>query len=215
MNVETITMDKEEARERLRGYRTALHKSADEEYQAVAAGYEAMAAGYPIINYSAAIEDAPRDEKGRPMLAIARADMRQVRFEWRQGRTEADFSTLPRDLGRWQGFERWDYMGRWPHGLMVRRVDLGRTHDSGFRVDGYALVPLVPAEALNTIGGTSRLKDHLILWDVEAWSDTIIGAKPDIDPFLLRPIHGDLCAIVAQWDLTELERAVMRGRAVL
>lgn len=33
------------------------------------------------------------------------------------------------------------------------------------------------------------------------------------DPYLLRPIHGDLCAVVAAWDLTELERSVMAGRA--
>lgn len=26
------------------------------------------------------------------------------------------------------------------------------------------------------------------------------------------PIHGDLCAVVAAWDLTELERAVMVAR---
>ncbi len=53
---------------------------------------------------------------------------------------------------------------------------------------------------------------HLILWEVKRWSSQRITAEPDRDPLLLRQIGGDLYAIMAQWDLTELERLVMRGR---
>ncbi|MGH3300400.1 MAG: hypothetical protein ACRDOK_01755 [Streptosporangiaceae bacterium] len=35
---------------------------------------------------------------------------------------------------------------------------------------------------------------------------------PPRDPALLRWIRGDLWAVVAQWDLTELERAVLSSR---
>lgn len=215
--MDTITMDPQEARDRARVYRKALHRSAEEEYRAVLAGLEAMGEGYPVINYSVAIRDAPVDDRGRPMLAVARANARQVAFR-HQGGTSATFSTLPRSLGQNRGQHTWDYVARFPTGLMVRRVELARAPQVQTRweaVDGFALVPLVPPEALTAIGGTSRLVSHLILWEVEEWADNVIGAKPDIDPLLLRPIHGDLCAVVAQWDLTELERSVMASRAVV
>jgi hypothetical protein len=32
-----------------------------------------------------------------------------------------------------------------------------------------------------------------------------------VDPILLRPIGGDLYAVVAQWDLTEIERTIIAG----
>jgi hypothetical protein len=35
------------------------------------------------------------------------------------------------------------------------------------------------------------------------------------DPALLRHVRGDLWAVLATWDLTELERLVLTQRAVL
>lgn len=209
MNVQTIEMDPQEARERLREYRTALHRSADEEYQAAAAGYEELAKGTPLLQYGPAIAGAPQDEQARPMLAIARADRTQVEFVWRRG-TRATFTTT--SLGRWD-----QRLGE-DHQLILdieMREPHGRTYGQGWidTVRGYALVPMVPPAALRACGGRSNLRDHLILWEVEKWSDSPLRAIPDRDPYLLRPIHGDLCAVVAEWDLTELERSVMAGRA--
>jgi hypothetical protein len=196
MNVETITMDPTEARERLRAYRGALHKRADAEYEAAAAGYEALAEGTPLVRYEQAIRTCPRDEKGRPMLAIARADRQQVLMRW-SGRT-ATFDA---------------------HAQQARRrsatlaIDVNMMAVAREWTRGYALVPMVPPEGMDKLGGALNLRDHLILWEVEEWADLRIGAVPDRDPLLLRPIHGDLCAVVHAWDLTDLERAVMAGRA--
>lgn len=203
MNVDTITMDPQEARDRLREYRTALHRSADEEYRAAAAGYEALADGTPLLRYGPAIANAPRDEKHRPMLAIARADRTQVCVS---------------ASARWQGSVIWfDCTARFrqavaENSLLLLDVPTDRPHALQMS-DGYALVPMVPPHALNACGGRSRLRDHLVLWEIEGWADRPIQAVPDRDPYLLRPIHGDLCAVVAEWDLTELERSVMAGRA--
>lgn len=207
MNVPTITMDPAEAQARLDEYRASLVRSADAEYEAAVAGYEALAEGTPVVQYGPAIAAAPVDEKGRPMLAIARADRRQVEFEWFGTSRSARFNTAK--VSRWalpagSLLDLWTPMGRL-HGLEDRH---------GYRqtVRGYALVPMVPPHALKAAGGRSRLRDHVILWEVEEWADQPIQALPDRDPLLLRPIHGDLCAVVAQWDLTDLERAVMAGR---
>lgn len=208
MNVDLLTMDKAEAMERLEAYRAALRRTADEEYFAVAAGLEAMAQGYPVINYARAIADGGVDEKGRPRLAVARADRSQVEVD--RNRDWVEFSALARGASHWQ------YSSAFPDGLLLRRMAMPRESFVGpYRATGYALVPLVPPELILAIGGHSRLRGYLTLWEVEEWADRRIEAEPDIDPYLLRPIHGDMCAVIGQWDLTELERAVMAGRAVI
>lgn len=78
--------------------------------------------------------------------------------------------------------------------------------------DGYALVPMVPADAREE-AGNPQLSKCWILWEVERWADKRIGAVPDRDPFLLKHVGGELYAILAAWDLTDLERAVMAGRS--
>lgn len=91
MNVSTITMPRAEARERLRAYRRSLHRRADAEYQAAADGYAALAEGRTLINIDQAIQEGGFFEDMRPKLAIARADRRVVRFEWRADREDAEF----------------------------------------------------------------------------------------------------------------------------
>ncbi len=213
MNVDTITMDPAEARDRLRHYRRALHRSADEEYKAVAAGYAALAEGHRLIDYATAIRETDRDEKGRPMLALARADRRQVKYNRPHWGSRVTFSTCSGDVTRRGGMDSGTYAALYPDGLLVREIDMRERHSA--YATGYALVPLVPGNVLVDIGGHSALRKHLILWEVEEWADNVIGARPDIDPYLLRPVHGTIAAVVAEWDLTELERAVMAGRAAL
>lgn len=71
-----------------------------------------------------------------------------------------------------------------------------------------SLVPMVPAD----VRPSGNLKYYFVLWEVEQWSDTSLTAVPDRDPYLLQHLAGDLYIVVAEWDLTELERAIMTGR---
>jgi hypothetical protein len=43
------------------------------------------------------------------------------------------------------------------------------------------------------------------LWEVNQWSP----ARPPDDPVLLSPLGGDLYAVLAHWDLTEIEKMVL------
>jgi len=63
---------------------------------------------------------------------------------------------------------------------------------------GRALVPPMPP-AVRTLAA----KDDLILWEAE-WRDVVAR-----DPVLLRPFDGDVYELVAAWDLTDLERAIL------
>jgi hypothetical protein len=63
-------------------------------------------------------------------------------------------------------------------------------------------VPLVPPN-LRPARGLNR---YCILFEAE-WEPV-----PPTDPMLLRHLHGSLYAVLAVWDLTPLERAVIAGR---
>lgn len=199
MNVSTITMDPTEARKQLREYEQGLRKRYDAEHAQIRDALSALAKGEKVIDVSEAIRTTEFDAKGRPMLAIARADRRQVRFfrpRWESVGVfdaSAERATMTTDT-------------------LERRVSFNQRNESGDDCRGFALVPLVPPAGLRVIGGASQLRHHFILWEVERWADRRIGATPDVDPYLLRHIAGDLYAVVFEWELTPLERAVMAGR---
>lgn len=212
MNVATITMEPDTAREKLRALRRQLHRRADAEYETLARGYEQLVDGKPVLSLEAAIRGAPCDDKDRPRLAIGRADREQVKFEWAAHRERAIFDTSRSPTTRSE--------------TLWRTIDMGRQHEYRARyawedesaplrpqrVEGWALLPLVPAEVVQLIGGGSNLRHFFVLWEVEQWADRPIVAEPDRDPYLLRHLGGDLYAVVAEWELTELERLVMVGR---
>jgi hypothetical protein len=70
-----------------------------------------------------------------------------------------------------------------------------------------AMVPIVPPEHRPARG----LGDRLVLWEVDRWQWTTPPAPPG-DPALVRHVGGDIYAVEAVWDLTELEKLVLSGR---
>jgi hypothetical protein len=70
--------------------------------------------------------------------------------------------------------------------------------------NGAAMVPMVPADVYPSRG--LDLSKHFVLWEVEDWD-----AAPPVDPMLLKPIGGNLYAVIAQWNLTEIERVIIAG----
>jgi hypothetical protein len=175
------------------------------EYEAALKGFEALAKGTRLIDLDDVMANCPLDDKSRPRLAIARHDRKQVKFEWRFGTSGALFHT---------DFERAGEASNPLESLTVR-VNMGReqgrrTSDGwGARVEGYALVPMIPLDVRPRTGVPEK---GYILWEVEQWSDRRLDVSPDIDPYLLKHITGSLYAVIAEWNLTELERSIMRGR---
>lgn len=71
-----------------------------------------------------------------------------------------------------------------------------------------ALVPMIPADVRET-GRKAAIhpgEDRwFILWEA-VWTPV-----PPRDPILLEHVAGSLYSVLAQWDLTDLERALMAG----
>lgn len=205
MNVELLTMEKDQAKTMLREYRRELAREHSAELAAVEKGLQAIARGRRVLHLAQAIESGGFDEQGRPNIAVARSDRTRVRLsmppggawlrytthEWsgrRFGRMPANDATtinLVGGPGRREGWEEWD-----------------------------AMVPLVPPAALRESGLKSRgaLGRCMTLFEVEEWQARDRRPATNGDPYLLRRIGGELYEILAEWDLTPLERAIMQGR---
>jgi len=197
MDLATLTMPKAEAAERLAEYEQQLAIERSPEDEAIAMGYRALARGLPIIRMSQTIQaggffGAGRPDQGFPRLAVGKADEVACQVHW-SGRSELTFFH-----GDWL-VNRGALVGKYS----VRVPGIERPARTSF-YSGRALMPLIPPRHRPR---PARLRHCHILWEVESW-DLI----PPKDPALLRHIRGDLWAVLATWDLTDLERAVLAGR---
>lgn len=182
MNVPTITMDREAAKDAYREYRQACRDNPSEADRVVMMGYKAMAKGRAIIDLVQAMAAGGLDKQGRPKLAVGRAS-----WEWIEYRCyfngDVHFSRRP-----WSNYP--DYIIP-PGTFNADSIDRKKSWQ--------AMVPAIPP----SIRPASNLDQYHILWEAE-WQ-----VVPPRDPLLLRKLNGNLYVVLAVWDLTELERAVL------
>lgn len=192
MNVATITMPKDEARERYEAYREALKDvEPTDEDRGVLIGYLALARGRSVLNLNDVIRSSPLDEKGLPKLAAARAHWRWCWVDM-QGRGAGQF---------FQGGSPNRSRPPW-HTRILFPTGTFRPPGNFYHTRQRALVPTIPPN----LRPARALERYVILFEAE-WQP--VAPK---DPLLLRHLTGDLYAVLAAWDLTELERAVLAGR---
>jgi hypothetical protein len=184
MNVPTITMPKAEALQAYREYRTAVRANPNRQDRAIMLGYKALSKGNAIIDLVQVMQAAGVHEGTKlPKLAVARADWEHVRFS----------SSSWRNL--W-AFESWPGKTNGPRILVPSRT-LPEAGFGGHR----AIVPIIPPK-LRPVGD---LSGYCILWEAD-WK------RAPGDPFLLKHLVGTMYAVLAVWDLTPLEQAVLGHR---
>jgi hypothetical protein len=191
MNLATVVIDPDEAKQRYEEYREAVAVERSSEDEAIAAGYRAAARGLPLIELSATIKAGGTFKDDLPKLAVCRAD-----FEVCWVHVERDWFVFSDT--RWPD-NRGALVGKWT--VRVARPEPGVAQ----RWSGSTIVPIIPPRLRPK---RYRLHRYHLLWEVESWTP-----EPPHDPALLKHVRGDLWAVVATWDLTELERAVLRSRA--
>jgi hypothetical protein len=184
MKVEQLRVDPTHARELWQKYQA--HRAYQKPYDAeIAAIYKRLAQGKTVIRALESIRAAGLGGDNKmPRLAIARADMTEVFFLRSSNRCA--FSP-----------ESWDRRARCRKTVRMDWLGL-----NGADHNGRAIVPLIPVHLRPKRG----LANYHILWEAE-WSRTYPA-----DPYLLRRFGGDAWLVVAAWDLTDVERAVMSQR---
>lgn len=153
-----------------------------------------------IVNVRDAIVGAGLDDLHRPKMAIARADAEHVWFQRhistaRRG-TWVQVDSFFTDISKRRVANSYEL----PRDLFADCPEnCNRVAHTRIR----AMVPLIPPQ----FRPPHSLTNYHILWDAEGtWE-----AEPPVDPFLIKRISGDLFAVLAVWDLTELERSVLKG----
>ena len=161
--------------------------------------------GRKVLNIYDVFRAGPRDEEGRPKLAIGRADQKTVQFQERaQGG-----GRFTQKSSAWEVTKECVILpdGTFPVS-MIENENGEEVPRENWRLRKWeTAAPIVPADYLPE----GSLSNYYVLWEVEegAWKDAKI---PPRDPFLLRRISPNMFVIFAEWDLTDLERAVLEGR---
>jgi hypothetical protein len=155
-----------------------------------------------VINIHTAISRTGLNDQRLPKLAICRADAERcfIRTDRRNGAEVLRFG-----MGRSWHLATNDTVVNVnvPHEMYNTLSDWGWRDKNKFpyidRVS--ARVPIVPPEHR-----PADLENYFILWEA-VWD-----GKSPIDPFLLRKVNDQFYVVVAQWDLTELERTLLEAR---
>ena len=188
MELATIEMPKAEARKAFLEYRRAVRERHNAEDEMIMRGYRALSQGHQVINLLDVMKAGGEDDLGRPRLAIARADeKRVVMHRWADGR----FQMGPDVRGSVRSPSR---LFNFPVDTMPREIN-PRTRQWQYA----AIVPSVPPQ----YRPKADLSNYHILWEAE-WT----RAAPR-DPALLKHAGGWIYVVLAVWDLTPLEQAVL------
>lgn len=198
MQTVLIKSSAHQARQKWLEYRDAVREGCGTKSDEILSkAFYALSRGRRVLDLGETMRSAGLDEQLRPRLAICRADKRLVRFVY--------WSYAPSFYPGGIGSPHWSKLAR-------RKINMTqlprRTFEEHWaqswewrqQVRLSARVPSIPPSIRPS---RKRLKHYKILWEVD-WEDV------PADPILLSPIGGHFYAVVAQWDLTELERSMLR-----
>lgn len=203
MNLATIDVSPAEAEAKLKEYSRVVAAQRSTEDQALAQAYRAVRRGLTVIRLSEAVHAGGYFDSGLPRIAVVRADATECWVDvdgwWRSApNTRYVFA------GERRAANRGALVGANTVRVTTPGPDVRPDPKDKARYGGRTTVPLIPPKVRPR---RPRLASCHILWEVEAWDPT-----PPRDPALLRHLRGDLWAVLACWDLTELERAVLSQR---
>lgn len=223
MNLSEISVSREQAETALEEYRESVKNALQVEHdellsraerrrvemetadKQIMEGYRAIANGRQVISLRASLIAGGEDKEHRPRLAVARADEPRIEMtRWPNGRVRYD-PMVRRDRSGWstEGWpasgntsRRWDFLGLLPEAALK-----GPRGTAVSFQEWQAMAPHIPPHLR-----PKTLDRYTLLWEAN-WEQLA-----PVDPALLRPIRGDLYVVVATWDLSELERAVLNAQ---
>lgn len=211
MNVPTLEVDQPFAAERYAEYLKATNRTTeDEQCKRI---YRAIARGNRVVNLCEAMRLAGTDHLFRPRLAIARLStlQQQVDFRWRDKRPV--FGNPWGARGNWNDREEGIFQTRvvlpeWTFprndvGHLTGILGTNAEERNVFSV--HAAIPAIPPKLRPTHPQT-----YHILWEVDNWVAGSTTPEHSRDPLLVKHLASWFFVIVAEWDLTDIERQVYR-----
>jgi len=206
MQVEQLQVLRQRAEREYEAYKEALkrpHLEHEQYLRDMQSVYGHMKHGRKIIDLWTSLTKAGLNKEGNPTLAICRADSKNVRFV-KQNNGAGRFYR-ENDKPRYSWSDRWKEdvllpektFPEWPLDPTATWRKLREIIETS--------VPVIPAKFLLPLRGA--LHNYHILWEVKEWKPS-----PPKDPMLLKQLTPNLWVVLATWNLTRLEQAVIRGR---
>jgi hypothetical protein len=186
MNVNTIIISPDEARQKLDQYKAIATKKRTAEDNRLQSLYAAVSKGARVLNLAEAFKQTGLNEALKPKLAIARADWGRV-FCQKWSMPGPNYGIVFSDRNNWREYAR-DI--KIPLDLPSSKLFSGLINSA---------VPHIPPEFRPKF----KLHNYHILFEVEEWETY------PVDPFLLRRISGMLFVVEAEWELTALEASLL------
>lgn len=209
MEVEQLAVPKRKAEEEYQALLQAFRQNAqlrkEEIHRDLKRVYGHLRHGKKVIDVYDAFKSSGLNEKGNPKLAICRADAKRcICVKQDGGGALFGMTTF-----NWQAYRR-NYRPRKTFAeVSLPEGTYNYPKPEDYRNDWrfiQTLAPIIPAKILVT-EVKALLKNFHILWEVEKWQPV-----PPRDPILVRRLTPNLFGVLATWNLTKLERAVIRGR---
>lgn len=203
MELEQLTMPKRKAEKEFNILKQAIKQNAklkrEQIYKDLRKVYGHLQHGKKIVEINESFKKAGLNKDGDPKLAIVRADAK-VCYCYKGNDGSAVFS-----------FEREVTSARKSYGEIALPKDTYQwTTDGSFLSwrEKYigSPVPVIPAIIL-VEQVRHLLRNYHILWEVEEWKPV-----PPRDPILVKQLTPNLFGVLAHWNLTKIERAIIRGR---
>lgn len=197
----------EQAKIQHRRYCDLLKTHPSDHAQTLKDAYYALSKGKTIIDIYQAFKTAGKYDNDRPKIAIARAHLPKIVFQRRRKGSGAFWSP---EAWEWFGASQWgepmNASIALPNSIFTEWINDKWRRNDFYHETAQTVVPTVPAEFYPK----GQLKRYFILWEVEedGWEPV---PEPPGDPMLLKRISRNLFTVLAAWDTTELEKAVLRG----
>lgn len=206
---EVLTMPSSEALTLFRQYAAAARTSRRKQDAAIRDVFHALSEGRGVINITNAIKQAGVYSKnGHPKLAVLRANEPEVFF--RRFANGAGIFGCRAYLARGRNAEAQRQLRQYdlPEGTLTTWDNIPREErPHSYQPHDYyemhrAPAPVIPPQHRPP----DSLSKFLLMWHVEEWKRVA-----PVDPMLLLPMETvpGMAVVVAHWDLTPVERAVM------
>lgn len=197
MDIATISMPENDADEIYQTYLEAVKTRKEKYLEDLKKVYHALKNGKKVVDIFEAFKITGINEKNEPKLAIAPANLKTV-FFFKQSNGAGMFA---KENSRWSR----DSVGNVELPNATFGEHWASDEKNNILNDNLQTnVPMVPAHLLPA----GSLGNFHILWEVNEW----LPIAKAVDPFLLKRINLNTFIVLAEWDLTEVEQIVMRGR---
>lgn len=214
MNTPVIEMGEAEARELYKDYAEQIKErgeKAEQYLKDLKQTYYHLSQGRKIIDIFEVFKNNSLRDNGDPILGIARADWKKVYFH-KERMGAGTFSDIESNWNHSNNpsvalpsttFKDWALVP-----LPDDADEWAKNNRDIERARLQVKVPLIPSHILPN----GSLDNYYILFEVEegAWAEKPVPPV-GADPYLLKRINTNTFVILAEWDITPIEQAIMRG----